>query len=280
MTLRPLGFRRLVLGLQPGAPASTTELAVELAGLFDLELIGLFIDDDALRHWAAMPAARAISALGAAWNSLEFAHGSGEADYAAESARRRFAVASERLERRRFEIVRGAAAQALAAISRPEDILVIVPPAAAADRVAEPFASLLEAAFASPAAVMLVPRRIARPAGSIVAIAAPDDPSVEVASAIAAATGESHVVVDMRRAGGEALHLEVRSGTGNHSHRPLRAGPVDYLVEAAPHALRELKERLIVISRGVLRNEIALAIALIRGAPVLSINPRERARGH
>ena len=78
----------------------------------------------------------------AAWNSLEFAHGPGEADYAAESAGRRFAVASERLERRRFEIVRGAAAQALAAISRPEDILVIVPPAAAADRVAEPFASL------------------------------------------------------------------------------------------------------------------------------------------
>ena len=104
----------LLLGLQPAAPASTTELAGELASLFDLELIGLFIDDVALRHWAAMPAARAISALGAAWNSLEFAHGPGEADYAAESAGRRFAVASERLERRRFEIVRGTAAQALA----------------------------------------------------------------------------------------------------------------------------------------------------------------------
>ena len=83
---------------------------------------------------------------------------------------------------------------------------MIVPPAAAADRAAEPFASLLEAVFASPAAVMLVPRRIARVAGSIVAIAAtPDDPSVDVAGAIAAATGESLVVVDMRRAGGEAL---------------------------------------------------------------------------
>lgn len=275
MTLRSLGFRRLVLGLQRAAPASTTELAVELASLFDLELIGLFIDDVALRHWAAMPAARAISALGAAWNSLEFADGPGEADYAAESAGRRFAVASERLERRRFEIVRGAAAQALAAISRPEDILVIVPPAAAADRAAEPFASLLEAVFASPAAVMLVPRRIARVAGSIVAISAtPDDPSVDVAGAIAAATGESHVVVDMRRAGGKALRLEVRSGAGNHSHRPPHGGPVDYLAEAAPHALRGLRERLTVIDRGVLQNEIALAIALGRGAPVLSINPR------
>ena len=176
MTLRPLGFRRVVLGLQPGVPSSATELAVELASLLDLELIGLFIDDVALRHCAAMPAARAISALGAAWNSLEFAHEPGEADYAAEIAGRRFAVASERLERRRFEIVRGAAGRELTTISRPEDILVIVPPAAAADRVAEPFASLLEAAFASPAAVMLTPRRIAHAAGSIVAIAAaPDD---------------------------------------------------------------------------------------------------------
>jgi hypothetical protein len=84
----------------------------------------------------------------------------------------------------------------------------------------------------------------------------------------------------LRRAGGGALRLEVRSGTGNHSRWPLHGGPVDYLAEAAPHALRELRERLIVISRGVLRNEIALAIALIRGAPVLSINPRERGRGH
>ena len=86
MTLRPLGFRRVVLGLQPGMPSSATELAVELASLLDLELIGLFIDDFALRHCAAMPAARAISALGTAWNSLEFAHEPGEADYAAEIA--------------------------------------------------------------------------------------------------------------------------------------------------------------------------------------------------
>ena len=55
------------------------------------------------------------------------------------------------------------------------------------------------------------------------ATAARDDPSVDVASAIAAATGESQVVVDMRRAGGEALRLE-RSRTGNHSHRPLHRG--------------------------------------------------------
>ncbi len=35
MTTRPLGFRRLVLGLQPGAPDHAAELAVEFAQLLD-----------------------------------------------------------------------------------------------------------------------------------------------------------------------------------------------------------------------------------------------------
>ena len=162
MTLRPLGFRRLVLGLQPGAPSERDRARGRTR-----EPLRPRADRALHRRRRLAPSGR--DARGArhqrARRGLELAriwHGPGEADYAAESAGRRFAEASRRLERRRFEIVRGAAAQAIAAISRPEDILVIVPPAAAADRAAEPFASLLEAAFASPAAVMLAPARIAR----------------------------------------------------------------------------------------------------------------------
>ena len=44
--------------------------------------------------------------------------------------------------------------------------------------------------------------------------------------------------------------------------------------QISERALRGLRERLTVIDRGVLQNEIALAIALDGGAPVLSINPR------
>lgn len=65
MTLQALGFRRLVLGLQPDAADRSAELACELASLFDLELLGLFLDNISLRRLVAMPAARAISALGA-----------------------------------------------------------------------------------------------------------------------------------------------------------------------------------------------------------------------
>ena len=58
----------------------------------------------------------------------------------------------------------------------------------------------------------------------------------------------------------------------NHSLGPIRSGPVDYLAEAAPYALHGLKERLTVLSRGAISNDLALAIALVRGAPVLSID--------
>jgi len=276
MTTRPLGFRRLVLGLQPGAPDHAAELAVEFAQLLDAELLGLFLDDLGLRHLAATPTARALSALGAGWRRLEPSQSL--ADAAAQSAERRFAAVSRGLARRRFEIARGGAAQALTAISRSDDIVVIVPPPAAADRAAEPFASLLAAAFGSAAAVMLAPARVARAAGAVVAIAASqDDPSVETASAIAEAAGERLVVVELRALAGDALRVE-RKREAIHGVWRIDEGPLDYAAEAAPHALGGLAERLTVVSRGAIRNEVALAIALARGAPVLSLGPREPGR--
>jgi hypothetical protein len=275
MTIESFGFRRLVLGLQPGAPDRAAELAVEFASLFDLELLGLFIDDLGVRHLAAMPAARAISTFGAGWRRLDPNHAPRAVDYAAESvAERRFADIARRLARRRFEAVRGGAAQAVAAISRAEDSLVIVPPAVAADRAAEPFASLLEAAFGSAAAVMLAPSRLARATGAVVAIAAsPNDPSLEAARAIAQAAGEPLVVIDIRALAGDALRVERKRQEGEAIGR-IDEGPVDYAAEAAHHALKGLAERLTVVSRGAIRNEVALRIALARGAPVLSLGPR------
>ena len=211
MTSAPLGFKRMVLGLHQGAPRRATALAVEFAQLFDIELLGLFIEDAGLRHLAGMPFAREISSLGGGWRRIEPARATRELDLAAGSAERQFVEAARALERRQFEIVRACAAEALAATLRSGDIVAIGAPVAAAERAAEPFASLLEAAFGSSAAVMLAPARLARSAGPIVAIAAgPDDPSIAAAAAIAEAAGEQLVVVDLasgrggRVAGGAA----------------------------------------------------------------------------
>jgi hypothetical protein len=85
-----------VLGLQPGVPDRSAELAAGFASLFDVELLGLFLDD--LGLLAAMPAARAISAHGAGWKELEPALNL--LDRAARRAERRFAAASRGLQRR------------------------------------------------------------------------------------------------------------------------------------------------------------------------------------
>ncbi len=267
MTRAPLGFKRMVLGLHQGAPRRATALAVEFAQLFDIELLGLFIEDAGLRHLAGMPFAREISSLGGGWRRIEPARATRELDLAAGSAERQFVEAARALERRQFEIVRACAAEALAAALRAGDIVAIGAPVAAAERAAEPFASLLEAAFGSSAAVMLAPARLARSAGPIVAIAAgPDDPSIAAAAAIAEAAGEQLVVVDLARGAAEEWLAARREAA-------LRLAFAD---DALPRALQSLKERLAVVSRGVVGNRIALAIAASRGVPALSVEARER----
>lgn len=267
MTTPPLGFRRIVLGLHPGAPTRAAAHAAEFAALLDLELLGLFLEDAGLRHLSGFPFAREISSLGGGWRRIEPARATSEMDLAAGSAERRFIEAARGLARRQFEIARGGAAETLAAILRADDIVALGAPPAAAERAAEPFASLLEAAFASSAAVMLTPARPARSAGPIVAIAAgPDDPSVEAATAIAEAAGEEVVVVDVRPAAAEDWLAARRA-----------AGPrLAFADDALPQALRGLKERLAVVGRGAAADKIALAIAALRGVPTLSVDGRER----
>jgi hypothetical protein len=71
----------------------------------------------------------------------------------------------------------------------PNDIIVVIEPRNPADRVAQQFTQLVDAAFeTTAAAVMVVPSRIARTAGAIIAVAVDrDDPSIRSALAIAAA---------------------------------------------------------------------------------------------
>jgi len=269
MTLQPLGFKRLVLGLQPGATSRAAELAAGFADLFGVELLRLFIDDLDLRHLAAMPAARAIRASGG-WTGLESTIDGFDA--AARIAERQFAAAAWRLARRRFEIVRAAAAQAVASAARAEDIVAIVPPEAGADRAAEPFASLIAAAFRSAAAVLLAPLSPVRASGPVVALAAaPDDPSVDVAGAIANVAGERLIVVDIRALSGRALRVE----RTRDARRSVERGPLDYASDAAPHIPAGLTERLIVVTRGAIRDDLTLATALARGVPVLSLGSRQ-----
>lgn len=257
MTLQALGFRRLVLGLQPDAADRSAELACELASLFDLELLGLFLDNISLRRLVAMPAARAISALGAGWSSRsrtlpEFLGGCGRKRRA--TLRRGLPPTRAAAVRDRPRRLGASARQALANRRHRCDH--------AAD---SPGRSRRRAVCV--ASRDGVQRRSCRPVRAAEtralrwrhrsARARQDDPSIQTARAIASAAGERIVVVDT-------------------SLRLFGERPVDYAAEAAARVLRGLTERLMVTSRGTIRDEVALALA--RAAPLLSLNPAGRER--
>jgi len=199
MAKAPHSFKRLVLGLQPGAPTRVFSLAARLAELLDLELLGLFLEDTSLRDLAAVPFARELRSLNGGWHRIDLDRLSRDIDYAARNVERMFAEAAKNLPTgHEFEVVRGPLTSLLPSLSRRGDIVMIVEPANPAERASQQFAWLIDAAFRSAAAVMIVPPRVWRSTGPVIAIAAQaGDPSLEGAAAIARAAGEALVVADL-----------------------------------------------------------------------------------
>ena len=189
MSKEPHSFKRLVLGLQPSAPDRAMQLAVELADLLHLDLLGLFLEDTSLHDLASIPFSREFRPLGGGWHTLDLDRLSRDFELAARSIERKFMDAAKRLPTGcQFAVARGPMTTTLASISRSDDIVMIVEPRSPAERATQQFSWLLEAAFRSAAAVMLVPPQIVRTKGPVVAMAtSPDDPSILAAAAIALA---------------------------------------------------------------------------------------------
>jgi hypothetical protein len=264
------GFKRLVLGLQSGAPDPAMRLVVDLANLLRLDLIGLFLEDASLRHLAGIPFAREFRLLGGGWHAIERDRWSDELELAARSSERAFAAAAKRLSTRyRFEIVRGPAPVAIETVSHTDDIVVVVTPANPAELVTQQFARLVEAAFRSSAAVMFVPPQVARTSGPIVAVTAgSDDPSILAAAAIAAASNERLIVAGADE--GSLVRARALIDEIGLSAEYVPASAVQSDSARTMSALRPLRERLVVMARG-LANELAVSIAASRRVPVLAV---------
>lgn len=274
MPNEPHSFKRLVLGLQPRAPDHAIRLAIELARLLELELLGVFLEDSSLRSLAAMPFARELRSLGGGWHPLDIDQLSRDLETAARSAEKLFSEMAKRLPSR-FEVARGPMAATIAAISQATDIVVIGEPSSAAERATQQFSWLIEAAFRSEAAVMVVPRQIARLRGPIIALAAaPDDPSIGVAAHIAAAANEELVVVDLSDKPIDDARLQAPAAAGGLTVKHIVAGKgAGANAAALAEALRGLRERLVVMTRSAADGEFASVIAAERRVPVLVIEP-------
>jgi hypothetical protein len=275
-------FKRLVLGLQPNAPDRSMQLAVELAELLNLELLGLFLEDANLRNLAGIPFAREFRPLGGGWQPIDLTRLTRDLELAARSAERLFADAAKRLSTSyQFEVIRGLTAETIASVSRTGDIVMVFEPVSAAERATQQFAWLIEAAFRSAAAVMLVPTHITRTTGPVVAIVtAPDDPGLDAAAAFANAAEEELVVVEAYAGAADdprIRNLAAETGLTIRRVATGRALPSD--PKAFLPAFHELQERLVVVTRGVLTGDLALTIASARAVPVLVVEPPERIDG-
>ena len=177
-------------------------LAVDLADLLDLELLGLFLEDTGLHDLAGIPFAREFRPLGGGWRPLEVERLRQDLELAARSAERIFTKAVKHLPtKRRFEVIRGPTAEMVESISRTDDIVMV--DRAGQSRPSAPAGnspgSWRRPSTPQPRSSSCRPR-IARAAGPVVAIAAGgEDPSIRTAAAIAIAAREGLIIVQPAR---------------------------------------------------------------------------------
>jgi len=275
MAMPPLGYKRLILALPPGASSVDLRVAAEFARLLQLEMVAIMLDDFGLADPGRLPFTREFRGPLSGWQPIDAERIRRDLETAAQNLQRSIEAATRDLETNaRFEVVRGSLGETLRAMADGGDILVLAEPSNPAERASAQFNWLTEAVLGSQTAVLLVPARIARTGGPVVAIAAAaDDPSIHAAADIAIACTDELVIID-------ADHIEhgsaVRDLGGDERLRVTRMAaargnfPDPALLS---HAFRHLQERLVVMTRGSFDDSVASTIASARHVPVLLIAP-------
>lgn len=256
MTQPPrLTYRRLVLELDHGAAdPDMIRLAAEIAHGLDLDLHGLFVEDEALHDLAALPFARQILLPTHQWQPVDPDRMATELRQAAEVARRRLQqIVAAQGVRVAFEVVRGDPHVCVAGVCFPTDIVVVhAAPSEAQRRMAEAMRTSV---------LLMPPRRVPHPRGPVVAIARdPADPCLAVAERIA---GDGALVVLIPDAAVEPPPATRRTQV---RHVP------DVGVDDVLHALSHMRERLIVVTHsasGSIGLQEASRLVAMRHVPVL-----------
>ena len=251
MTSHPSGpYRRAVLGMATGSvDRDVLRAAAEFARLLELEMLGVFIEDQSLIHLAGLPFARELRLPGYEWHLLEPQRVDDELRAAARQAAQLFAreVESQGLTCR-FEVRRGNPATLASSVVQTTDVLILPEPSAL-DLVGPGGNPERQAAEASAAAaVLLLPRSGMPQHGPVVAAAAsPSDASFELAARIAGVTGEKALAIT-----------------------PLSPAAPPALMESLQHALGSQHERLLILRReAAVPIDVLLEVAARRKTPVL-----------
>lgn len=239
-----LRIRRVVFSIADAASAGPAiATAAEFAQVFEVDLYGLFIEDTLVFDAAALPELRAIEPRALQWRALTAAGNAEAHALAARAVERRLLDAAAALGiAAAFQIVRGDPAATLVQRLEPSDLVVFAEPADPMARALPPYVRLVQALRDTAAAVLYVPHGARRRSGPVVVfVRGEGDPALELAREVASALRERLIVQAIGSASGPQPPL----------HRQ--------------------RERLLVVSRAALGDELAgyLQLARARVAPLL-----------
>ncbi|GIK81009.1 MAG: hypothetical protein KJZ73_11035 [Pseudorhodoplanes sp.] len=273
--MNELPFKRFIVNLpQWSVERAAMEATATFAELLKLQLTAAFVEDAEIHRLAAMPGLRELRPLGAGWHPVDpaqwhraFADAALKAKAAFEAAVRNCSVESS------FLTIRGTI-RTLVSEHQSEDIVVVMQPKNPAERVSQQYIDLVEEAFSTRAAVMMVPAIMACSSGPVVAIARRiADPSVRIALAVAAAANEGLIVVPtfdgeqqaallQSLAGGRRVPVRIDEGAGLIPEMPASSFP----------AARE-HERLVIMTRAGEGRDLSMATDIVtrRRVPVLTV---------
>lgn len=255
-------FRRLVLELTHGPiDDAAMRFVAEFARDLELDLFGVFVEDESLLNLAALPFAREIQLPTHDWRSLDPGSIADDMRRQAETMRRRVRRMLDQMGLRGgFEVRRGDPMHCVAGVCSAADIIVLAGSATPRRPMLE---SLRQAAPALPASVLVLPDRPVAHRGPVVVVTeSMDDPAVELARDVARRHHARLLVILPGPRGGQGEQhgdIEIRTTPSVETDDVLRA-------------LAPVRERLVVIAHtaGLITGiEGASRIAAAGSVPVL-----------
>lgn len=119
-------IRRVIVGLDPAVQSrALLEAAVGLAGRMEAELVGLFVEDQNLLHFAGLPFAREVGFASATRRTLDVESMERSLRALAQEARRTLAsIAGQTSVRWSFRVVRGSVGTELLAALEEADLAI------------------------------------------------------------------------------------------------------------------------------------------------------------
>jgi hypothetical protein len=166
----PLLYARLVASFPADVAPAAVDAVIALARALGAPLHAVLLEDLAALALAARPSARAFDPRSAGWREVTRSDLEQALDLANAVLSRRLEAARSTGVQAQVAVARGGPGAALGGYAEAGDLLVVTEPAEPMARWTQPFAGVLAAALASPAALLYLPHRGERGIGPIAGV--------------------------------------------------------------------------------------------------------------